>query len=149
MAVSTAAPRVRAAAPSAPPPAPARSGAPRPATAPPRRQADGSLRRAAATCATLVVGSLLAVVAANAYLTQGQVRLTRLQQQLSTELGQHSDLEHRVAVLTAPASVVAEAQDHGLVAPDKVTDIPQLPVSPSPAASEAAGQDPSRSNGGR
>jgi hypothetical protein len=145
MAMSTVAPRVRVAASR---PAAARAGQRRPAAAPSRRQPDGSLRRTAAACATLVVGSLLAVVAADAYLTQGQVQLTRLQQQLSTQLGKHSDLEHQVAVLTAPSSVVGEAQGNGLVAPDKVTDIPPVQT-PSAPASAAAGQSPSGSSGGR
>jgi hypothetical protein len=59
-------------------------------------------------------------------LTQGQVRLTRLQEQLSTQLGQHRDLELRVAQLEQPANVLSEAQKQGLVAPKDVTDLSQV-----------------------
>ncbi|MGD0320552.1 MAG: hypothetical protein ABSC00_02930 [Acidimicrobiales bacterium] len=74
----------------------------------------------------LALGSLLAVAGAQAYLTQGQVRLTRLQEQLNTQLGQHRDLELRVAQLEQPANVLSEAQKQGLVAPNGVTDLPQV-----------------------
>jgi cell division protein FtsL len=93
-------------------------------------------------CGALVLCSLLMVVAASAYLTQGQVRLTRMQQQLTSELGHHRDLEARVAQLADPSNVVSQAQRHGLTAPSHVTDLPQVTVSPPPAASTA----PTRGN---
>jgi cell division protein FtsL len=64
------------------------------------------------------------VAGADAYLTQGQVRLTRLQQQLSTELGRHHDLEMNLAQLSNPTAVVSAAQQDGLQAPGQVTDLP-------------------------
>ena len=72
----------------------------------------------------IVLVSLLMVVAASAYMTQGQVRLTRLQAQLTAVLGQHHDLEQRVAQLSDPSEVVSQAQHHGLVAPEQ-RDRPQ------------------------
>jgi hypothetical protein len=93
----------------------------------------------------VAVGSLLAVVGAQAYLTQGQVRLTRLQEQLNTQLGQNGDLEMRLAQLEQPANVLSEAQKQGLVAPSNVTDLSQVnpPASQgSTASSTSAGISP-------
>jgi hypothetical protein len=71
-------------------------------------------------------------------LTQGQVRLTRLQEQLNTQLGQHRDLETRVAQLEQPANVLSEAQKQGLVAPKEVTDLSQVEP-PAPQRSTISG----------
>jgi cell division protein FtsL len=71
------------------------------------------------------------VVAASASMTQGQVRLTRLQTQLTAVLGRHHDLEQRVAKLSDPSGVVSQAQRHGLVAPTNVTDLNQVSTSAS------------------
>ena len=99
--------------------------------APGRRGPGWSLRRTAALCGTIVVVSLLMVVAASAYLTQGQVHLTRMQMQLTSELGQHRNLEARAAQLANPSTVISQAQIHGLTAPTKETDLPQVNVSKS------------------
>lgn len=150
MAVATAPERVRSVA------APARVpvGTPPPrrgVEAPGRRGPRWPLHRTAAVCGAIVVASLLMVVAASVYLTQGQVRLTRMQQQLTSVLGQHSDLEARVAQLSDPSAVVSQAQRHGLSAPTKETDLPQVttpktsPTSPTPPAGTA----PAGSTGGR
>lgn len=76
----------------------------------------------------LVVGSLLLVAAAQAYLTQGQVRLAHLQQQLTNEEAQHRDLELQVARLEDPSQVVSRAQQQGLTVPAQVTDVPLVPT---------------------
>ena len=136
MPVATAPQRVRVA------PAPARvpdaSQQPRRAVeSPGRRGPRWSLRRTAAVCGALVMFSLLMVVAASAYMTQGQVRLTRMQEQLTSVLGQHRDLEDRVAQLSDPSSVVSQSQGHGLIAPSKVTDLPQVNAS-TPAIGHAS-----------
>ena len=89
------------------------------------------LRRTAALCGVIVMASLLVVVAASAYMTQGQVRLTRLQGQLTSVLGQHHDLEERVAQLSDPSTVVSQSEHHGLVAPSDVTDLNQVNTSSS------------------
>jgi len=97
------------------------------------------MRRAVVASAVVVVGSLLTVVGANAYLTQGQVRLTRMQQQLVSASGKHRDLELKVATLTNPSNVVSEAERAGLDAPSKVTDLPEVSLpAPTPAPTATA-----------
>ncbi len=123
-------------------PAPARApdysrGPQRAVEAPGRRRPRWALSRTAALCGVIVLTSLLMVVAAGAYMTQGQVRLTRLQGQLTTVLGQHHDLEARMARLSDPSSVVSESENHGLVAPSGVTDLPQVNTSPPTTAATA------------
>jgi hypothetical protein len=78
------------------------------------------------------------VVAASAYLTQGQVRLTRMQQQLTSELGRYRDLESRVAHLADPSNVVSQAQRHGLTAPSRVTDLPEVNLAQASPTSTAS-----------
>jgi len=121
----------------------------RPAAATSRGRPGGSLRRTTVACVTLVLGSLLAVVAANAYMTQGQVQLTQMQQRLTSDLGQHRDLEAQVAKAVDPSSVVSSAQAHGYVAPSHVTDLPQVTDPPASAAGPPASSSTSRSNGSR
>ena len=135
MATATAPARVRAdARPLLTPAAPA----PRRATpVPGPRTPSAAPRRTLVLCFTLVVGSLLSVVAADAYLTQGQVRLTRLQGQLNTDLGRHRDLELQVAEGSSPSKVVGAARHNGLVAPDHVNDLPQVSVPSSTATTTA------------
>ena len=98
----------------------------RPAAASGRGGSRRSLRRAAAAAVTVVAASLLAVVGADAYLTQGQVRLTRMQSQLTTVSDTYRDLQLRVARLSTPARIVSQAEGDGLVAPTHVTDLPQV-----------------------
>ena len=98
-----------------------------------------SLPRTAAMGGVIVLVSLLMVVAASAYMTQGQVRLTRLQGQLTAVLGQHHDLEWRMAQLSDPSKVVSQSQQHGLVAPDKVTDLTQVNAAQSVTTTSTAG----------
>ena len=133
--------------------APALPAGPRPASRPApatsSRRRGGSLRRTTVACVTLVLGSLLAVVAANAYMTQGQVELTQMQQKLTSDLGQHRDLEAQVAKLVNPSSVVSSAQAHGYVAPSHVTDLPQATDPPASNAGSPTSSSDSRSNGSR
>ena len=145
-ATATAPSRVRSDAPSRPV---ISRPASRPAPATSRRRTGGSLRRTAVVCVTLVLGSLLAVVAANAYMTQGQVELTQMQQKLTSDLGQHRDLEAQVAKFVNPSSVVSSAQAHGYVAPSHVTDLPQVTDPPTSAAGSPTSSSDSRSNGSR
>ena len=136
MAVATAPERVRVA--GAPGRLPDAAPQPRPAESPGRRGPHRSLQRTAALCGAIVLCSLLMVVAASAYLTQGQVRLTRMQQQLTSELGRYRDLESRVAHLADPSNVVSQAQRHGLTAPSRVTDLPQVNLAQVPPTSTAS-----------
>src|SRR5580692_8433029 len=94
----------------------------------PRRVADApgvraprwSLPKTAALGGVIVLVSLLMVVAASAYMTQGQVSLTRMQGQLTAVLNQHHLLENSVASLSNPSSVVSQSQHQGLVPPSNV-----------------------------
>lgn len=70
------------------------------------------------------IASLLAVGAAHAYLTEGQVRLAQLEQQLDTAQTQQRSMEVQVAELEAPGRVVAQADKDGLSSPKSVTDLP-------------------------
>lgn len=102
---------------------------------PPARRRRGILLASFA----LVVGSLLAVAGAQAYLTQGQVRLARIQQQLTTEQARHRDLELKVAQLDDPSHVVAKAQQQGLTVPAQVTDLPLIAAGMNGTGAGAAG----------
>ena len=118
-------------------PAPARRRE-TPQPAPRRRPSTRGVRRWAALAAgALVVGSLLATVAAHAYLTQGQIQLARLQQQVAVQISAHRDLELQVSQLEDPAHVVVQAQHQGLTAPSQVGDLAQVPLGtplPPPAS---------------
>jgi hypothetical protein len=110
--------------------------------APGRRGPRWSLGRTAAVGGAIVLASLLMVVAASAYMTQGQVRLTRMQGQLTSVLGQHRNLEDQMARLSNPSTVVSQSQSHGLVPPSNVTDLPEVNV--SKAAPTTAPTSPAR-----
>ena len=84
----------------------------------------------------LACGSLLAVSGSYAYLTQGQVRLARLQVDLARQGDEQRQLELRVSELEQPSNVMSRATHDGLVTPSKVTDLQQVStsvVSPAPA----------------
>jgi cell division protein FtsL len=99
----------------------------------------------------LAVGSLLSVADAQAYLTQGQVRLARLQQQLTGEQARHRDLELQVADLEDPSQVVNKAQQQGLTVPAQVTDLPLVatPASLAHATAPATTSPSTDRSGGR
>jgi cell division protein FtsL len=88
-------------------------------------------------CCLLAVGSLLAVVGAHAYLTQGQVRLTRVEQKLDDQVNQQRSLELQVAQLEEPSKVLSQAQQQGLVVPSKVTEVPQVTLTPAAGGGSA------------
>lgn len=87
----------------------------------------------------IVLGSLLAVVGVQAYLVQGQVDLSNLQQTLTTQLTDHRALELRVAQLENPTSIIAEARNDGMVEPSQVSDVPQVTVTAPSAHPTGAG----------
>ena len=93
---------------------------------PPRRSPRHVGRGAALLAIALVGGSLLVTVAANAYLTQGQILLARLQQQVAVQSNEHRDLELQVAQLESPTHLVTQAERQGLVAPTAVGDLAQV-----------------------
>ena len=97
-----------------------------------RRRPPWPRRRVVVVAATLVVGSLLAVAGAQAWMTQEQVRLGAVQARLDTEVGQHRTLEYRLAQLSNPSQVVATAQQQGLTVPRSVEVVPATTVPPVP-----------------
>jgi hypothetical protein len=134
MALSTAPERVRTA--SSPSRLPNVDRQPRRAIeAPGTRRPRWSLSRTAAVGGVIILISLLMVVAASAYMTQGQVSLTRMQGQLTAVLNQHHLLENSVASLSNPSSVVSQSQHQGLVPPSNVTDL--TPVNPAQSPTTA------------
>lgn len=97
---------------------------------------------------SLVVGTLLAVVVAQAILANGQVKLAGLQHQLALEQSLHRQGELAVAQLETPSRIVgsASAQLH-MVRPAQVTELPYVSLSvplptpkvtPGPVAPPAA-----------
>lgn len=122
MAAATAPARTRRA------PAPARHPGPRRpplrAVGPRRRRSRRTRRSPLVLALGTVLASLLAVGGAHAYLTAGQVRLARLQQQLESAQTTERGLEVQVAQLEDPSRVVNQAQQQGLTVPSQVTDLP-------------------------
>jgi len=117
-------------------PAPSRGPAPdRPGLRivgpPTRRRRSWSVRPSLVIAVALVLGSLLFVAGAQAYLTQQSVRLGQIQARLATQIGVHRDLELRVAQLSNPSHVVSAAQRQGLTVPRQVTDLTQVPLPPA------------------
>jgi hypothetical protein len=119
-------------------PAPARQPvagrAPLRVVGPRRRQPQRARRSPLVLALSTVLASLLAVGGAHAYLTAGQVRLARLQQQLDSAQTTERGLEVQVAQLENPSRVVGQAQQQGLTVPTQVTDLP-LVGGPTPSDS--------------
>jgi hypothetical protein len=76
----------------------------------------------------MVVASLLAVVAGDAMVAEGQVRLTTVRSQVAAAEGVQKAAQVRVAEKAAPPVVVAQAKTQGLVAPQVVVYLPQVPL---------------------
>jgi hypothetical protein len=118
--------------------------------APRRKAASRPVRRSSMwVSGLLVVGSLLAVVVGDSMITQGQVRLTNTQSQVAAAITAQKALQVSVAGIAAPPVVVSEAERAGLVAPNQVVDLPQVPLNvplpvphttgaPTPATTPAA-----------
>jgi hypothetical protein len=82
----------------------------------------------------VIVGSLLAVVAGDALLTQGQVRLSAVQAQVASAVAAEKSLQVSVAQKTAPPIVVGQAESQGMVAATQVVYLPEVPLGiPLPA----------------
>jgi cell division protein FtsL len=82
----------------------------------------------------MVVGSLLAVVVADAMVAQGQVRMAAIQSKINDQLTIQKSEQSEVAQLAAPDRVVAQGINHGLIAPAQVVNLPQVPLNvPLPA----------------
>jgi hypothetical protein len=76
----------------------------------------------------LVVGSLFAVVVGDAFVTEGQVRLSTTESQVAAATAVQKSLQVDVAQKAAPPVVVSQAQSHGLVVPTQVVYLPQVPL---------------------
>jgi cell division protein FtsL len=105
---------------------------------PTRQRRPWSIRPTLIAAVTLVLGSLLAVAVAQAYMTQQQVRLTAVQTRLAAQAGEYRDLELRVAELSNPAHVVGAAQQQGLTVPSQITDLPEVTVPSTTVAPTAS-----------
>ncbi len=87
----------------------------------------------------LVIGSLLAVVAGDTLLTEGQVRLSATDQAIASAVAVQKAAQVAVAEKAAPPVVVSQAEAQGLVAPTQVVYLPQVPLDvPLPAPQTAA-----------
>ena len=78
---------------------------------------------------SMVLTSLLAVVVAQALLTNGQVRLSSLQHDLSLEQSAHRQAELAVSSLETPPRIVSAATSQGMVHPANVVELPYVSLS--------------------
>ena len=78
--------------------------------------------------ALLVVASLLVVVAGDSLVAEGQVRLSTMRSQVAAAEGAQKAAQVEVAEKAAPPVVVAQAKTQGLVAPQMVVYLPQVPL---------------------
>ncbi len=98
--------------------------------APRRRSAPRAVRRATMWASgLLIVGSLLAVVAGDALVTEGQIRLSTTQRQIAAAVASQKSLQVAVAEKAAPPVVVKQAESGGLVAPGQVVYLPRVNLS--------------------
>jgi hypothetical protein len=86
----------------------------------------------------------LAVVIGHSMLAQGEVRLTKIQSQVSTEAALNRQLLAWVGSAENPARIVAEAKGLGLFSPGSVTQIPAVPLD-APLGSAGAASSPTSS----
>jgi hypothetical protein len=72
----------------------------------------------------LILIALLAVVAAQAVLMQGQVTLTNLQGEVASAQNSRYDLQLEIAKEEQPSTVVAGAKRDGMVVPQVLNELP-------------------------
>jgi hypothetical protein len=95
----------------------------------PSRRRDGSRSRLVRYLpVVLVVVALLFVVTGQAMLASGQVRLTRLDQQLQATQAQHEQRVESVSRSETPARIVNDAMHDGMVHPSQVVQLPYVPL---------------------
>ena len=83
--------------------------------------------------AAMVVMALLIVVGGQAVLTDGQVRMTRIEQQLQAAQAEHRLQELNVSKLETPSRIVGAATGQGMIDPSHVTQVPWVSLhSPVP-----------------
>jgi Tfp pilus assembly protein PilX len=94
---------------------------------PSRRRAGVRSRIVRYLPAIMVVLALLVVVAGQAILADGQVRMTGLDQQLQAAQARHSAQEERVSNLETPSRIVRDATANGkMTRPSHVTQLPYV-----------------------
>jgi hypothetical protein len=86
----------------------------------------------------LCLVSLLAIAGAQAVLTEGQVRMTNLQAEVSAAQTKRFDLELQVAQEEQPSAVVAAALAQGMIVPSVVNEIPAVNPAPSTSTNPSA-----------
>ena len=94
----------------------------------------------AATGAALTVLlflTLFALAVAHTVLVQGQMRLDRIDAQLTTEQARYQELRTAVAELESPGRIVSAAEDLGMVSPAGLVYL--QPSSPDPTTTPADG----------
>jgi hypothetical protein len=94
---------------------------------------------------SIVVAALLAVVVAQAFLANGQVRLSSLQHELSLEQSAHRQAELAVSTLETPPRIVSAAASLGMVHPASVVELPYVSLSvplPTPKVTPAPAAPP-------
>ena len=95
---------------------------------------------------SLVVGTLLAVVVAQAILANGQVKLSGLQHDLSLEQSLHRQGELAVAQLETPSRIVGSATNQlHMMRPAQVNELPYVSLStplPAPKVTPAPAAPP-------
>lgn len=100
----------------------------------PRRRVT-PLGAVALTC--LVFATLFAVAVAHTVLVQGQMRLDRIDAQLTAEQARYQELRTTVAELESPERIVTAAEARGMVSPTALVYL--QPSSPDPTAAPADG----------
>jgi hypothetical protein len=93
----------------------------------------------------MVVAALLAVVVAQALLTNGQVRLTTLQHDLALEQSSHRRAELAVAQLETPSRIVGAATNGLHMVHPSVTELPYVSLTvplPTPKVTVAPAPPP-------
>lgn len=83
--------------------------------------------------------TLFAIAIAHTVLVQGQIRLDRLDDQLTVEQARYQRLRNEVAEMEAPGRVVDAAQGLGMVAPDDLVYLQPGAVDDLPPAEEPGG----------
>ncbi len=88
----------------------------------------------------LLLGTLMSVVLAHSYLAEAQVRMTRVQSELSAAQAKHESEELKVSKMETPSRINAAAQQEHLSAPGQITQVPHVSLSkpiPSPKVSSS------------
>jgi cell division protein FtsL len=120
----------------------------------PADRARRGLTPAMAVLLTAVLfATLFAVAVAHTVLVQGQVKLDRLDAQLTVEQARYQELRRDVAQLESPERIVGAAHEQGMVTPDDLVYLQPAALDPSavgpttgddhePVADPTVGADP-------